>query len=171
MSDFYLRLVSEELSSTKLQPVPLIKIDEFLDVITSALLNIHMQDEKTRKLFYEMLEKIIDDIVLLNRVRLAKYLLGAEKPTAEAFDSSLFEIVDRLLEISKSIISPLVIRYHGRLFVKFVKDCSINGLKYRAGDLTGLSIDEFIQSMLNGCSTPLTYSSLEFLRSDSLTQG
>lgn len=170
MSDFYLRLVSEELLTTKLQPIPLIKIDEFLDVITSALLNIHMQDERTRKLFYEMLKKIVDDITLLNRVRLAKYLLGAEKPATDTFDSSLFEIIDRILEASKSIISPLVVRYHGRLFVKFVKDCTINGFNYRAGDLAGLSTDEFIRSMLDGCATPLTYTFPKFLHASDSTQ-
>lgn len=150
MSDYYLRLVKEELYLRKIQPLPRTYVEELENAIRKALLSAHMYDANAVDTLLKALQKIQEDVELLATIRFVKGILGAEM-SEESFDKGVLELAKSLLKYETAMLSPAVSKFHRDVFVKFSENCEVSGRKYRRGDIALLSPEDCLYVVIKKC--------------------
>ncbi|MEM1529466.1 MAG: hypothetical protein QXP03_05215 [Desulfurococcaceae archaeon] len=154
MSEYYLKLVREELKSGALTQIPHLRLASILQVIRKSLMNVHVIDELGKEVLYMLLKRVVDDAGLLVRVRFLKVILQGQVENSSV-DVEHAKALLAVMKAGESLFSPVVLKYGDRILYEFTSNCQINGKNYRKNEIAALPIRDLILAEVSGCGRVL----------------
>lgn len=154
MSDAFIRMVKEELHSSKCTSIVKVRLDEIEELFRKAFYKLPLLSRESRMLFLEAVSRVKEDIELLSRLRVSKVAAGSQVPVY-SFDSDVLSAVVSLIKLEELLLSPFHVKHHDKVLTVVVKDCVIDGERYRKGELVLLSSSELVEAFIQGCVEPL----------------
>jgi len=154
MFDLYLKTIRQELESRNLVELHPLKVGEYKAFLRSVVKQLIEGGQGAEKYLSRVLDNVFRDVDLLVRLRVVKAALGAST-TGESVDSELLRCVEKIIEFSVKYLAGVLVEHESSIAVKFLKNCSVNGRKYRRGDVTFLSLSKALILFLQGCVDPI----------------
>jgi hypothetical protein len=155
MSDQYLRILREEVKSKAISSIPRTRLDGILQVYRKAFSSIPWLPPIARESLRVMLEKVLRDVDSLATARLVKIIVNKQYDQ-NSIDGELGKTLISILEVEKTLLSPLTVRYGEKYSFRFNTECQILGKTYRRGELAMLSQRELMMAMIEECGVPFT---------------
>jgi len=154
MFDLYLKAIRQELESRNLVELHPLKVSEYKTFLRNTVKQLIEGGQGAEKYLSRVLDNVFHDVDLLVRLRIVKTALGASI-TGESVDSELLKHVEKIIEFSVKYLAGVLVEREGSIAVKFLKNCSMDGRKYRRGDVTFLSLSKALTLFLQGCVDPV----------------
>jgi len=154
MFDLYLKTIRQELESRNLVELHPLKVSEYKNFLRNTVKQLIEGGQGAEKYLSRVLDNVFRDADLLVRLRIVKAALGAGI-TGESVDSELLKYVEKIVDLSVKYLAGVLVEREGNIAVKFLKNCSVDGRKYRRGDVTFLSLSRALILFLQGCIDPV----------------
>ncbi|WP_440060247.1 hypothetical protein ACSU1N_03670 [Thermogladius sp. 4427co] len=147
MSSPLIRILRDEVWSSRLQPIQELKLQDLrqgLDNGLQAGLNASIEE---RRLFITLLEKIRNDAKRVAELRLMKTSLGVEIPS-ETVDKEVLSLITRIRDFLVKVYSTSIIVFDKKVLALVEKPCAAN---FRVGDIVFLDYSEALIQYIRGC--------------------
>jgi len=154
MFDLYLKTIRQELESRNLVELHPLKVGEYKTFLRNTVKQLIERGQGAEKYLSRVLDNIFRDVDLLVRLRIVKTALGASI-AGESVDSELLRYVEKIVEFSAKYLAGVLVEREGHIAVKFLKNCSVDGRKYKRGDVTSLTMSNALIMFLKGCVDPV----------------
>ncbi len=150
MYDLFLRIIREELSSSKIVNIPQTRINEYYSFMKNSLSELHVLDKDTIRYFNETIKNIEKDVDLLIRFRIVKHVLGSNI-SPNSFDNDMFSIIDSVIEYMKELYTGFYIGSGEKILVVFKKNCMLDNRVYRKGDIVWIDWRKGFSMFIDKC--------------------
>lgn len=154
MSEVFLKLIREELSTSKLGLLTQQKYLEVEGKICKTTMRIHELDDVGLQLLLEVIKRINSDIGKYAEIRIVKSKITRETPE-NTVDYDVIRAATVLTEVEKNIISPLVVKHASKLLYYFTKPCIIGSRVFKKSDISELTVIETIIASIYECGRVL----------------
>uniref|UniRef100_A0A7J3XYI6 Uncharacterized protein n=1 Tax=Thermogladius calderae TaxID=1200300 RepID=A0A7J3XYI6_9CREN len=151
MSSPIVRMIREEIWSSKIQSIQGFRLEDIIRGLESSLqagLNIGGEE---RDFLLGLLKRVVEDARFLAEFRVMKASMGAEIP-GDSFDKSILELVGRLKEFLALLYSGSLVVQNNRVTVYATRACE--GLE--KGDVALVTVEDAVLYYLRACVTLVT---------------
>jgi len=152
LSEIFLRLIREELSSSKLGLLTRQRHLEVEERVCKAIMRIHELDETSLQVLLGVIKRLSSDVEKYAEIRIMKSKLSKEI-SENNVDYDVIRVAGLLTQVEKNVISPLIVKHAGRLLFKFTKPCTISDRKFKKNDISELTVMETIIATIYECGS------------------
>ncbi|MET1159706.1 MAG: hypothetical protein ABWW65_01985 [Thermoprotei archaeon] len=134
MYDFFLRVLREEIESTKLVNIHLTSFNDYRSYIKNILAQASISSGNATEYVSKLVENIMRDTDMLAKIRIFKAIFNAEIPE-ETIDKDIVSSMRKLVDFLKTYLSGFLVTYEDKVICKLNSSLNIGKHLYRRGDL------------------------------------
>lgn len=154
MSEVFLKLIREELSTSKLGLLTRQKYLELESKVCKATMRIHELDDVSLQVLLGAIKRISSDLERYAEIRLMKSRIASDVHENNV-DYDVIKAATTLVRVEKSVISPFVVKHTGKVSYLFTKPCTVGSRVFKKNDISELTVVETIVASIYECGRVL----------------